>query len=105
MSKIIRIFLNLFFIEEYQFLMPIFQSLDLERMLITKKFVLWKSAIFHSIKKATIWCASFWKNLTCYLLWKVLGDKWVHVVRLVAGLILDKTYEKDILSQSKNKKQ
>ena len=30
--------------------MPIFQSLDLELMLIYQKFVLWKSAIFHSIK-------------------------------------------------------
>ena len=28
----------------------IFQSLDLERMLTWQKIVLWKSAIFHSIK-------------------------------------------------------
>ena len=30
--------------------MPIFRSLDLERMLIYQEFLLWKSAILHSIK-------------------------------------------------------
>ena len=30
--------------------MPIFRSLDLERMLIYQKNFLWKSAILHSIK-------------------------------------------------------
>ena len=30
--------------------MPIFRSLDLERMLIYQDFFLWKSAILHSIK-------------------------------------------------------
>ena len=30
--------------------MPIFQSLDLERMLIYQENFLWKSAILHSIK-------------------------------------------------------
>ena len=30
--------------------MPIFRSLDLERMLIYQEIFLWKSAILHSIK-------------------------------------------------------
>ena len=30
--------------------MPIFRSLDLERMLIYQEFFFWKSAILHSIK-------------------------------------------------------
>ena len=30
--------------------MPIFWSLDLERMLIYQKIFFWKSAIYHSIK-------------------------------------------------------
>ena len=72
MSKIIRIFLIFFFIEEYQFrgifvvidifwkihflnhfvtkIMPIFQSPPAKRTLICQIFFLWKSAIFHSIK-------------------------------------------------------
>ena len=72
MSKIIRIFLNFFLIEEYQFrgifvvidifwklqflnhfvtkIMPIFQSPPAKRTLICQKINLWKSAIFHSIK-------------------------------------------------------
>ena len=72
MSKIIRIFLIFFFIEEYQFrgifvaidifwkihflnhfvtkIMPIFQSPPAKRTLICQNFFLWKSAIFHSIK-------------------------------------------------------
>ena len=70
MSKIIRIFLKIFFIEEYQFrgifvvieifwkhkflnhfvtkIMPIFQSPPAKPTLICPKN--WKSAIFHSIK-------------------------------------------------------
>ena len=72
MSKIIRIFLNFFFIEEYQFrgifvvsdifwklqflnhfvtkIMPIFQSPPAKRTSICQKKKLWKSAIFHSVK-------------------------------------------------------
>ena len=30
--------------------MPIFESLDLERIFIYQKICLWKSAIYHSIK-------------------------------------------------------
>ena len=30
--------------------MPIFRSLDLEQMLIYQNFILWESAILHSIK-------------------------------------------------------
>ena len=72
MSKIIRIFLIFFFIEEYQFrgifvvidifwklqflnhfvtkIMPIFQSPPAKRTLICQKKFLWKSAILYSIK-------------------------------------------------------
>ena len=71
-SKIIRIFLSLFFIEEYQFrgmfllltffenfdfwstlftkIMLIFKSIDLELMLTWQKKKLWKSVFYHSIK-------------------------------------------------------
>ena len=72
MSKIIWIFLNFFFIEEYQFrgifvVIDIFWKLQFLNHFVTKimqffnhhlpnvrwsakKFFLWKSAIFHSIK-------------------------------------------------------
>ena len=46
--------------------MPIFWSLDLERMLIYQKKFLWKSAILHSIKLPFDVQAAE-KNLTCYL--------------------------------------
>ena len=55
MSKIIRIFLFFFFIEEYQlrgmfFVIAIFWLLNLECTLIYQKSFFMKSAIYHSIK-------------------------------------------------------
>ena len=50
--------------------MPIFRSLDLERMLIYQEFFLWKSAILHSIKLPFDVQAAE-KNLTCYLVYKM----------------------------------
>ena len=49
--------------------MPIFRSLDLERMLIYQEIFLWKSAILHSIKLPFDVQAAE-KNLTYYLVLK-----------------------------------
>ena len=48
--------------------MPIFWSLDLERMLIYQEIFLMEKC-YSSLKYATIWSASCWQNITCDLIY------------------------------------
>ena len=102
MSKIIWIFLNLFFIEEYQFrgilyvfdifwkltlftkIMLIFRSLDLERMLTWQFLFMKKCYLSHLMEKLLK------KNLKCYLM--VRGHSQTTLTKFCTFLTTMTTY-------------